>query len=360
MQKSLRLPLPLMNIAVYVPLVGNNPRSNFIVETFFPLFEQFPIQKLFLITDTEGALNDDFKKTEVLLIKTAPKNLLLKKLWVEGPLARLLKKIKADAFISSDNFCSLKASLPQYILLPGLEKIKLPHINKAQRLIVTSESDKKEILDKFKISGKKIAVIDPSPGKAYHQINEERKEMIKNRYSEGKEYFLSDSSFQKQEDIIDLLKSFSHFKKRQQSSFKLLIIANPELSIEKSIETYKYRNDVVIIGSINKEEAGAILATAYAFVITSDTNEDMITALNVMKSGVPIIAIDNSYVKEVAGEAALYAKNDIKDIGEKMMQLYKDENLRFELINKGNEIVKNYTEEKSVAQLWQSITEGLN
>ena len=360
MQKSLRLPLQPMNIAVYVPLVGNSPRSDFIVETFFPLFEQFRIQKLILITDNQAYLKPDFKKMEVLKVKAAPKNPLLKKLWIEKTLIGLLKKVKADIFISADNFCSSRASLPQYILLPNLEEIKLQHANKAQRLIVLSKSNKKQLIDKLKIPEKKIAVVDLSPGKAYHQIFEEKKEVIKNKYCEGKEYFLSGCRFQKQESIIDLLKSFSHFKKRQQSSFKLLMMTGPGSSNKKSIETYKYRNDVVIIESISEEEEAEIMATAYAFVVNSDTKENMITALNAMKSGVPIIAVDNSSVNEIAGDAALYAANDIKDIGEKMMQLYKDENLRSALIKKGNEIVRNYTEEKSAAQLWRSITEALN
>ena len=115
-----------------------------------------------------------------------------------------------------------------------------------------------------------------------------------------------------------------------------------------------------VVTNISNAEEAEIMATAYAFVVNSDTKENMITALNAMKSGVPIIAVDNSSVNEIAGDAALYAANDIKDIGEKMMQLYKDENLRSALIKKGNEIVRNYTEEKSAAQLWRSITEALN
>ena len=357
MQKSLRLPLPLMNIVVYVPM---SDRFEFIVETFFPLFAQFSDQRLILMTDTENSFDDDFYKTEVLKIKAAPKNPLLKKLWIENTLMGLLKKENADIFISADSFCSLKASLPQYILLPDLEKIKLPHANKAQRLIVLSKSNQKLLIDKLKVPEKKITVVDPSPRKAYHPIDEERKEMIKNKYSEGKEYFFSDCTLNKQENIINLLKSFSHFKKRQQSSFKLLMMTGPGSSIEKSIETYKYRNDVTIIGSIDKEEAAEIMAAAYASVITSDTIKDMITTLNAMKSGVPTIAIDNSIVNEVAGDAALYAANNIKDISEKMMQLYKDEDFRSALTKKGNEIVENYTEEKTMAQLWRSITEAMN
>ena len=43
-----------------------------------------------------------------------------------------------------------------------------------------------------------------------------------------------------------------------------------------------------------------------------------------------------------------------------MMQLYKDETLRSQLIGKGKELSKNFTEEKIAGQLWHSIMKILN
>src|SRR6476660_8937673 len=98
-------------------------------------------------------------------------------------------------------------------------------------------------------------------------INEHEKETIKNKYSEDKEFFLFNSIFPGQKDFIDLLKSFSHFKKRQQSSFKLLVIASSNSFFEKSLEGYKYRNDVRFIDIKDKPEEALIIASAYAVVL---------------------------------------------------------------------------------------------
>ena len=227
-------------------------------------------------------------------------------------------------------------------------------------MVVPNELMKKKLIEKFEIGEEKIAVIYPSANKMFEPINEQEKEAIKNKYSEGKEFFLFNSIFPEQEDFIDLLKSFSHFKKRQQSSFKLLVIASSNSFFEKSLESYKYRNDVKFIDIKDKPEEALIIASAYAVVLPFNTNEDMIAALNATRSGVPVIAVKNSIINEVFGDAALYSETEAtKDIGEKMMQVYTDENYRSRLIEKGKQVAGTYTSEKAAELLWQSIIKAL-
>ena len=58
--------------------------------------------------------------------------------------------------------------------------------------------------------------------------------------------------------------------------------------------------------------------------------------LQAMKSGVPVITSPESAMSEICGDAALYADpENFKDIAVKMMLIFKDENLRKTLIDKG-------------------------
>lgn len=344
-----------MNIAVYVPLLAKSPKSDFIVETFFPLFGYLKGHQVFLITDVSNLLS----AFQVVTIRPQPGNLLLKKLWTETTLTSQLRKIEADIFISADNFCS-NASLHQLILLPDPRKMKLSSARKAKALLVLSQRSKEELINRLSIRENKILVIYPSFSKVYSSADPDKKESIRNKYSEGKEFFLNNINFEKQEDLLNLLRSFSHFKKRQQSSFKLLLLADTDFTISKSIENYKYRNDVILVRPTNVEERAVITSAAYAAVLPYGADEDMVAALNAMRAGVPVITVKNSPINEMAGEVVLYAENEIKDIGEKMMQLYKDEGLRSQLVEKGKELAKNFTEERSASQLWQTITEAMN
>jgi hypothetical protein len=103
-----------------------------------------------------------------------------------------------------------------------------------------------------------------------------------------------------------------------------------------------------------------IVASGYAVVLPFNTNEDMIAALNATRSGVPVIAVKNSIINEVFGNAVLYSETEAtKDIGEKMMQVYTNENYRTGLIEKGKQVAGEYTSEKAAELLWQSIINAL-
>jgi glycosyltransferase involved in cell wall biosynthesis len=65
-------------------------------------------------------------------------------------------------------------------------------------------------------------------------------------------------------------------------------------------------------------------------------------------------------MQETAKDAALYADaNDHHAIAEKMMLLYKDENLCKELIQKGKQVIQYYSWDKTAELLWQSIQKAL-
>jgi glycosyltransferase involved in cell wall biosynthesis len=65
-------------------------------------------------------------------------------------------------------------------------------------------------------------------------------------------------------------------------------------------------------------------------------------------------------MQEIAGNAALYFNPaDHNDIAEKMLLLYKDENLRSQLIEKGKQICKQYNWDRSAELFWQSIEKAM-
>ena len=361
MHKSLRLPLFLMNIAIYSPVLEYFKGPDFIVETFFLLAKKHPEHRFIIITDQKPAEQFSFYlNIEAIWIKPLSKNAILRKIWWDIKLPTILKKVKADLFLSFHNACSLTAVIPQLMIIQDLEKTRKAHIKKAKLLIVSSRSMKKKLIEKFEIGEEKITVIYPSANKMYGKINEQEKETVKNKYSEDKEFFLFNGIIPGQKDFIDLLKSFSHFKKRQQSSFKLLVIASPDSFFGKSLEGFKYRSDVKVIDIKDKHEEALITASAYAVVLPFNTNEDMIAGLNATRSGVPVIAVKNSIINETFGDAALYSETEAtKDVGEKMMQVYTDENYRTRLIEKGKHVAGEYTSEKASDLLWQSIIKAL-
>jgi len=345
-----------MTIAVWAPSSDFTNSGQFIVETLLSFTRQHPGIKFFIITDTES--KDIFPgNTENIVVKPQPENALLKKIWWDVKLPRVLRKIKADYFISFESRCSLAISIPQSILILPAENMKPSFIKTAKLIFVPGESVKSQLKEKYKVQDKKIAIVTPFAGKNFKAANDKEKDHIRSAYSDGKEYFLCNSPFSRKEDLIELLKSFSHFKKRQQSSFNLLFLTEASSIFEKSLSSYKYRSDIKLVGT--KKDQAAITAAAYAVLLPFDSNGAIFAALNSMQSGVPVIAKKNAVISEVAGDAVLYAENEVKDVGDKMMQLYKDETYRSLLIEKGRSLAATLTPEKTAELLWQSIMKSL-
>ena len=353
-----------MNIAVSLPAYsegGPDSIGKFIVETSFLLIRQHSEHQFIIITDKRSAVQPLFSSNiETIFVKLSSKNTFLKKIWWDIKLPSILKKAKADLFLSLHNGCFSTVSIPQCLFVQDMERVKKTHIKKAPLLLVPNNLVKRELIEDYGVPEKKITIIYPGANKIFEPINEEEKTNIKSKYSEDKEFFLFNGIFSRRQSLIDLLRSFSHFKKRQQSNFKLLLITPINSFLEKSLADYKYRSDVKFIDTNDKQEQALITASAYASVLPFNTNENLISALNAMRSGVPVIAVKKSVINEVAQDAALYAETETpKDIGEKMMQVYTDENYRFKLIEKGKQVAATYTTEKAAEILWQSILKVL-
>jgi glycosyltransferase involved in cell wall biosynthesis len=190
------------------------------------------------------------------------------------------------------------------------------------------------------------------------------REEIKRRYVRGKEYFLADLAGAGEEDVINLLKAFSLFKKRQQSNMQLLLTGGINGSadvIRQRLETYKYREDVywqdgpAADGGL-AADGGWVNRAAYAALLLFDGHTLGAPLLNAWAAGVPVIAADGSLLQEIAGDAALPAgAGDPASLAAQLMRIYKDENGRMDLIRRGLDRRGAYSRRGSIDALWEGI-----
>ncbi|HNO00539.1 MAG TPA: glycosyltransferase, partial [Chitinophagaceae bacterium] len=156
---------------------------------------------------------------------------------------------------------------------------------------------------------------------------------------------------------------FSIFKKRLQSNMKLVIagrLAWQYGSFIESLKTYKYRSDVVLTGYLEESELVKITGAAYALVYPSLFEGFGVPPIEAMQCHTPVITSQSSAMQEITKEAALYANaTDPADIAEKMMMLYKDENLRNVLIEKGKTVSATYNWEITADLVWLSVIKAL-
>jgi glycosyltransferase involved in cell wall biosynthesis len=354
----------------------------FIYKTFKRITKNHPEHEFIFIFDRPFDKSFLFSSNVKAVVTGPPaRHPLLWKLWYDVKVPAVLRKFKADVFVSCDGFCSLTTKVPQCLVMHDLAFLHYPSfikkshlffykrytakfLNKTKSVATVSEFSKQDIISHYKISPDKIDIVYNAAREIFHPLSYKEKQITKEKYTQGKEYFVYAGAIHPRKNLINLLKAFSGFKKRQQTNMKLVLagrLAWKYESFEKSLKTYKHRNDVVMTGYVNEEELVKIIGAAYALVYPSFFEGFGVPVLEAMRCNIPVITSTGSSMHEIAKDAALFADaNNHNDIADKMMRIYKDENLRNELIQKGKYIVQLYSWDKTAELLWRTILKAVN
>jgi glycosyltransferase involved in cell wall biosynthesis len=354
----------------------------FIYETFKRITNDHPEHEFIFIFDRPYDQRFIFSSNITPVITGPPaRHPLLWKYWYDIKIPSVLKKHKADVFVSPDGYCSLKTKLPQCMVLHDLAFLHFPGYNKPSHLVfykkytpkylakaaivaTVSQFSKQDILAHYPVDEKKIDVVYSAAKEIFKPVSETVRQEIKNSYTEGKEYFLYTGAIHPRKNLLNLLKAFSVFKKRQKSNTKLMLagrLAWKYDSFVESLKNYKYRQDVVMLGYVDEQALVNITGSAYALVYPSLWEGFGVPVLEAMQCGVPVITSSSSPMQEIGADAALYADaHNFENIAEQMMRIYKDENLRKELIEKGRMVATHYSWERTAGLLWNSIVKAVS
>ncbi|MES2891508.1 MAG: glycosyltransferase [Bacteroidota bacterium] len=290
---------------------------------------------------------------QLLLSKPLGKNSLFQKHWYNKTLPALGKKTGANVLIHAAGISTASCDIPQIVFAndyytPALfttadEKLQAYFrknrpviLERASNVIVRSELEKTTLAELYPTATGKIKVIQSSITEGYAPTDYFNKEATKEKYTEGKEYFLFNGPMDGNEAaLINLLKAFSFLKKRQKTNMQLLFIPGSDSGVAgfaEKLRSYKFRDDVKLIDGLYELEVANLIAAAYAFVYPLQSVSDLTFILRALQSGVPVIATNNALIKEVAGDGALYVDaTDFMDIANNLALVFKDEAAREKL-----------------------------
>ncbi len=374
-----------MTIAVNANFLNTNYPcydGDFIFEIFSRLAKKYP-QHNFIYFCDEKFDEKYITSKNITAVITGPqiKNPLLLQYRLNYKIPSLLKKYKADIFISTGGYCSLRTKLPQCVIINDLSFLQLPQffskrwlnfykrntekfLTKAKVIVTTAEFLKKDIINKYKIASDKIDVAYTAASNNFKPSTWQQKDAVKEKYTEGLEYFLYAGPVNTGSNLITLLKAFSFFKKRQKSNMQLLLMSKSaaiDKDFIKSLASYKYRDEVKLLDNLSDENIIQITGAAYATIYPSLYDGCGTSLLQAMQSDIPVITANNTAMPEICSDAALYiSPNDFNDIAEKMMLLFKDEDLRNELIIKGRQQAAMYNWDKTADKVWEIILKCTN
>lgn len=179
--------------------------------------------------------------------------------------------------------------------------------------------------------------------------------LTKYKIPADRKYILSLCSLNKRKNLNFLVDGFVDFLEKNPNIRDLdLILAGPKgwLMDEmfKSIKNAdKYKDRIILTGFVDEKDINTIYNGAFAFIFPSLLEGFGLPVLEAMQCGVPVISSNATSLPEVYGEAAI-AINPTKkeELIKAIENLYSNDNLRKQYIEKGLEQAKKFTWEKTV------------
>lgn len=224
----------------------------------------------------------------------------------------------------------------------------------SDKIITVSNFSKKELLQyTHSIYKDKIEVI--YNGISDKKSDENNKNVSVNPYP----YILYVGNIKPHKNLENALEAYALFLKKHSEImnkplFKIVgkrdgFINGSQDRLKKILDNNPVLNEfVVFTGFVSDIELNKLYSEALAFIFPSKYEGFGLPLLEAMRANCPVLASNIPSVKEICGDSVLYFDPEsINDISEKISLIYFSENLRKELMNKGDRIYKKYLWEAS-------------
>jgi glycosyltransferase involved in cell wall biosynthesis len=304
-------------------------------------------------------------------------------LYFDWGIPHLLKKYKADIFLSPDGWLSLRTEVKSLPVIHDLNFFHYPNfatwfnrkyyyhffpkfIKKATRIATVSEFSKSDIASQFGVNPDKIDVVYNGARDVLTPLDEQSQEEVRKKHTDGCPFFLFIGLIHRRKNVDNLIKAFDEFKQSVTSNLKLLIVGSKKYwneEIQAAYDNSQFKDDIIFTGRMKTEDLNKVVASATALVYVSHFEGFGIPILEAMYCDVPVITSRVSSMPEVGGEAAIYVEpTSVDSIKDAMLRVFCDTNLRELLIERARIQRSRFTWDKTADLLWQSIEKcaGIN
>jgi len=273
----------------------------------------------------------------------------------------LLERLQPQVLITTGEVLKKSTGNFKQIYFYNQENEKNKKDNSALRhpslIVTTSTTLKKKITASHAGKEMQITVIPAAPPDEIREADWSEKLSVKEKYADGREFFFCFKEIGPASNWEEVLKAFSIFKKWQQSSFKLVIAGKIESGFKEQfaekLGSYKYQADVRLLDQ-EVDDVDGILSTAFG-CICADPDHTGICLLSCFKAGVPAISSAVELFDEEVSGAFLPALPAADELSRQLINLYRDEQLREMLVEKGKEMHLRYSWKKSTEKWMESI-----
>jgi hypothetical protein len=332
-----------------------NTTSDFNYKCFTQLALKYPAQQFIMLHQKNHVVKKDLPSNiKPVKLKYAHNTGVYHSVLNQIQLRAYLKKYKVDIYFSSNQSTIPVKGITKIVLIHQTKSIKqrqkFKKTNYADFLISTNETVQEKLIKVFPEFKSKVKMI-PYGVEKMEALSIDDSTKIKESFTDEKDFFIAIQKGCSSAQLMVLLKSFSAFKKWQQSNFKLVIYLDEKQlkSAKKLLANYKYRSDVLLINKL--EDYLVLFGAAYAVLFGGDESSFMEINQLAFKYKIPMLLPENEYYNSIAKNAAIYCDLSEKSISDNLILMYKDETLR-------NSVIENMKKQSEKLQ-WEDVSEKL-
>lgn len=260
-------------------------------------------------------------------------------------------------------------AFPDY--LPGLRRFHYRNSIKnsvrfADRIIAISSQIKSELIQYLKAPEDKITVVhnglsDEFLSYARNIPNQAPKipTQLIEKYSLPGSFIFTLGVLEPKKNFANLVRAYAVLKAKLngQNIPKLMIGGSKEYGWQNQeffqvVEQTKLQDDVIFTGKIEHEDLPVIYQAASLFILPSIHEGFGLPVIEAMACGTPVITSNLSCLPEIAGDAAILANPyQPEEIAEAMIKVLSDENLRMDMIKKGQQNALRFSWDKAASKI---------
>lgn len=229
----------------------------------------------------------------------------------------------------------------------------------ADRIIAMSYQTKEDIISFFHRDEKEIEVIYQGCNPMfYKKLDEERKRNVRSKYGIPDNFIFSVGTIEKRKNALHVIEAINN----NNIDIPVVFVGKTTNYIK---ELYHYvaenrlENQIYFLHNVPTEDLPALYQSSIMFIYPSVFEGFGIPILEALNSGTPVITNKYGCFVEAGGDAAVYVNpNYPGEIGEAILKIADDKEKAEDLIRKGYEHAKNFTQGKiseKIMNLYKSL-----
>ena len=230
----------------------------------------------------------------------------------------------------------------------------------SDKIIAVSESTKRDIVNFFSISPKKISVIYQSVDDRYHKIaTAEIKQRTKSNYGLPERYLLYVGSMSERKNLLSVVKALNIIPPANRLP---LVVVGAQTSYSNVVGEYIKNNSldswIIFPKRVETEDLPAVYQAADIFLYASLYEGFGIPILEALSSGIPVITSNVSAMPEAAGpDSRLIDPKRPDEIASSIIDILSDDSLRRKMVRNGYSYAQKFDNKivtEQMLQLYQS------